>query len=300
MALVNTRTSLWPARWPAIALDWCIEKVENSKPEDQAKVKANLPCIDCPESSRCLNAKRLELGALLFDREFMTRPRSSESSLFPMELFEPMLLRNEAQVKWWRKPYGVEERYGICQAWDLAWSERIGGDYLVCMTGLIDRKTAVRRVLEIERWQRVSFDDQIKLIEAKWSAFGPDLVVIEGDAAQKIWTQHLGRNSAVPVLAHNATSKRDFQTGVPGLLIKLEQGKWAFPYARDTHQWAEMDNFLAEAEAFGWVDGKLEGVGEHDDTVMCFWHMDWGLDRLSMIPLNRPKKPRDSGRGAYI
>ncbi len=37
---------------------------------------------------------------------------------------------------------------------------------------------------------------------------------------------------------------------------------------------------LAEFEAFGWNDGKLEGVGEHDDTVMCFWHLNWAIDKL--------------------
>jgi hypothetical protein len=42
---------------------------------------------------------------------------------------------------------------------------------------------------------------------------------------------------------------------------------------------------LSELEAFGWVDGKLEGVGEHDDTVMALWHLKWGIDTMVVGPV---------------
>lgn len=276
----NTRTSLWPDRWPAIALQECIDKVEAAPVDQQAEVKWNLPCVDCPKNQACLNAKRKELGTLIYGREINTNPRSSESSLFPYEMFVPMLLDDESFVPYYNKPYSIESRYGVCSAWDLAWSEKSGGDYLVKMTGLIDRQTGKKRILDIGRWQRISFDDQIQLMGSEWAMFKDDLVVIESDAAQTIWYQHLERNSSVPVMPHNASQKKDFASGVPKLLIELEQQKWQFPYERGSHHHENMEIFLAEAEAFGWVDDKLEGVGEHDDTVMCWWHLSWGLDKL--------------------
>jgi hypothetical protein len=295
---VNTRTALWPDRWPAIALQECIDLVEAAPPEKRAEVKFGLPCAECDQKTRCLNAKRKELGPLLYDREILTRPRSSESSLFPMELFEPMLDGQQALVRNWRPPFSWEHHFAVAQGWDLAWSEKIGGDYLVCMTGVIDRRNGQKQMLDIERWQRVSFDDQVKLMAAKWALFGADLVVIESDAAQVIWAKHVGRNTAVPVLPHAAGGKGDFATGVPGLLITLENKKWTFPYARGTYHREEMDNFLAEAEAFGWVDGKLQGVGEHDDTVMAWWHLDWALNRLV---LEAPRTQRRGNQpGKYI
>ena len=278
--VTNTRISLWPERWPAVALQTCIDTIEAAPPEKQVEVKYELPCQVCPENTSCLNAKRKELGSLMYDREILTRPRSSESSLFPRELFEPLLSRTECCVPFWHKPFSLEHEYAVVQAWDLAWSEKIGGDWLVCMTAYVHKVTGRRHLLDIERWQRKTFAEQIKLIEAKWGVYAADLVVIEGDAAQKIWKQEVARNTAVPVLSHDAGGeKHNLAVGVPGLLILLENRKWEFPYAPGYHR-EEVDTFLTEAEAFGWVDGHLQGVGEHDDTVMCFWHLNWGIDRF--------------------
>lgn len=281
---VNTRTSLWPTRWPAIALQECIDEVEAADVKDQAKVKFNLPCADCDKSSACLNAKRKELGPLLYDREIITKPRSSESSLFPMELMQPMLWPELSLVPYWHKPFSMEHHYRVVQAWDLAWSEKIGGDYLVSMTASIDLRTGQRRLLDLQRWTKISFEDQINLIEAKWQIYQADLVVIESDAAQSIWTQKVKTTTAVPVVPHSAGGKTDLASGIPSLLIMLENEKWEFPYQVGSDKHDEMQNFMAEMEAFGWVDGKLQGVGEHDDTVMCWYHLNWGLTKFALSP----------------
>jgi phage terminase large subunit-like protein len=277
--IVNTRTSLWPDRWPAIAKQVCIDTVEAAPVALQSQVKWELPCADCELNTACLNAKRKEIGSLMYDREILTQPRSSESTLFPRTLIDPMLLRGEPLSTHYFKPFTFEHEYVICQAWDLAWSERTGGDFLVCMTGVIHRNSGRRRLLDIQRWQRISFDDQIKMIEDRWQWFNAEAVVIESDAAQQIWAQHVGRNTAVPVVPHTAGDKSKLATGVPGLLILFENRKWEFPFGPGYHH-EEVETFLSELEAFGWNDGKLEGVGEHDDTVMCFWHLNWLMDKM--------------------
>lgn len=276
---VNTRTSLWPERWPVIALQECIDKVEAAPPEEQAEVKFNLPCRTCEKNSACLSAKRKEIGPLLYDREILTKARSSESSLFPERLFAPLLVEGQPLQAFWHKPFSLEHHYKVVQAWDLAWSEKLGGDWLVCMTARVDLRTGERYLLDIERWQRVSFQEQTNLIVAKWQLFKADMVVIETDAAQQIWAKHVGETTPVPVARHTGATKRDFAVGVPGLLIKLENRKWRFPHLEGSYHWEELNTFFSEIEAFGWVDGSLEGVGEHDDTVMAWWHLDWGIDQ---------------------
>ena len=295
--VTNTRTSLWPDRWPAIALQECIDKVEAAPPELQSEVKFDLPCMTCEKNTACLNAKRKELGPLMYDREILTKPRSSESTLFPMTLFEPMLMRRENCVPFWHKPFSLEHEYAVVQAWDVAWSEKIGGDWLVCMTAYVHRVTGRRHLLDVQRWQRLTFTEQCALIEARWGAFKSDLVVIEGDAAQQVWRQHMTATTSVPVMSHTAGGKTDLATGVPGLLILLENRKWEFPYAQGYHR-EEMDTFLAECEAFGWVDGKLQGVGEHDDTVMAFWHLNWGIDKF--LAMGTSEQHRGNQDGEYI
>jgi hypothetical protein len=292
---VNTRTSLWPERWPAIAKQSCIDEVEAAQPELQSATKYNLPCATCELAAACLNAKHKELGTLLYDREILTRPRSSESSLFPRELMEPMLDPNATLVQAWTKPGDRKGEFQVAQAWDLAWSERIGGDYLVCMTAAVDQVTGQTQLLQLERWQRLSFDEQCLLIEAKWRQYAADVVVIESDAAQAIWAQHMAATTPVPVLKHDAGGKTDQQHGVrggkknlehgvPGMLIAFQNRKWTFPHRRGSWCFEEVENLLTELEAFGWSEGKLQGVGEHDDTVMAMWHLWWAVNTVLLRP----------------
>jgi hypothetical protein len=278
--VVNTRSALWPERWPAIALQECVDKVEASPPELQSQVKFDLPCKACPKNTACLNAKRKELGPLMYDREILTKPRSSESSLFPYELFAPMLMRDQSLIGTWVAPYPTGDEFAIVQAWDFAWSEKVGGDWLVCMTGYVHLTSGRRHLIDVQRWQRLTFDEQCELIARKHYQARSDLVVLEGDAAQSIYKKHMAATTPVPVVQHNAgDGKNSLAKGVPALLILLENRKWEFPYAPGYHR-EELDVFLAEMEAFGWVDGKLQGVGEHDDTVMAFWHLNWGMDQF--------------------
>jgi hypothetical protein len=278
-AKVNTRTALWTERWPAIALQACIDEVEKAPPEDRARVKRELPCQDCPKNTACLNAKRKEIGPLLYDREILTKPRSSESSLFPREMFDPMLNPNRSMTPFYVKSSGLERYEFVVSGWDLAWSEKVGGDHLVRSTGVVDLRNGRKRLINIHRYpQGLTYTQQCTLIAADHQKFREDVVVIEADAAQVIWAQTLENTTTVPVLRHAAgDDKRDLATGVPGLLIDFDSQRWDFPYMEDGLGYDEMESLLTEFEAFGWVDGKLEGVGEHDDMVMAYWHMWWGM-----------------------
>lgn len=292
----NTRHSLWEDRWPAIALQECIDKVEEAPDELKVEVKRGLPCAECSEQSRCLNAKRKELGSLMYSREIQTDPRTSDSSLFPADLIGPMKNRGDTLVPFWRKPFSREHEYAVVQAWDLAWSERTGGDWLVFMCAMVHLPTGQKRLLDVQRWQAMSFPQQIELIKAKYSKYDTDLVVIEADAAQSIWSQQVTLSSDVPVLPHTSGGKGSFEMGVPSLIIQFENRKWEFPNQHDSYHQSELETFFTELEAFGWVDGKLQGVGEHDDTVMCFWHLNWGLMKFTRESMSEQYRGVQDGR----
>lgn len=294
---VNTRNALWETRWPAIALQECVDTVEAAPPEQQAETKRSLPCSDCPENTRCLNAKRKEIGPLLFDREILTRPRAAESSLFPRDLMAPMLDEAAELVPHYRKPLGAEHRLIVVSGWDLAWSEKTGGDYLVRVTALADRFTGRFRLLDIYRDRGLRFTAQKQRIVADHGRYAEDLVVIEADAAQVIWTQQLEEETSVPVLRHYAAgSKRDLHVGVPSLLIDFANRRWEIPHRPHGRGYDEVETLLDELEAFGWTDGKLEGSGEHDDTVMALWHCQWGL-RMMLSGFGEHHYGVQDGRG---
>lgn len=293
---VNTRTSLWPDRWPAVALQECIDRVEAADPRDQAEVKRNLPCQECPEKTRCLNAKSKELGSLLYGRELLTKPRSHESSLFPRELFAPMLDASLSMERTYWKPDWEHHLYSVCSGWDLAWSEKVGGDYLVKTTAVLNRRTLKRRLLEQRRWQGLTFPQQCALISSEHRKFNDDLVVLESDAMQKVYLQTLGETTDVPVMGHDMGNKQDLSEGMPSMLIEFDNRKWQFPFREDSYGYDQMQTLLSEFEAFGWVDGKLQGVGEHDDCVASFWHCSWGLKMLASGMIRERHVGMQSGR----
>lgn len=304
-----TLQALWQDRWPTIALPECVARVDAAAPDARHQVRMGLPCDqggpnpepgvdDCPAAGRCLTAKRKAMGSLLFDRENLTRPRSSASSMFPRELWEPCLDRHDDLVPHYNKPFGHSMRLGVASAWDVAWSERTGGDYVVKMTGVIDRETGKRRIVDILRVKGLTFAQQKELTVAEWRKYHDDVVVVESNAAQVLYAQELER-TPVPVLRHPMQKKGDLEKGIPRLVVQLEARKWELPY-RDGgfhHEHAEV--FLAECEAFGWNNGKLEGVGEHDDTVAAWHHLAWALDRL-VAPETPGRARSPQASAAYI
>lgn len=297
VAPVNTRYSLWPERWPAIALQECIDRVESAPPELRAEVKRDLPCKTCPEAPRCLNAKRKEIGALMYSQEILTDPRSDEASLFSSTVLEPLKMPTESLVPFWRPPFSREHEYVVVQAWDIAWSERVGGDWLAFMCGYVHLPSGQRRILDIERWQQKSFGQQIELIKAKHAQFAADLVVVESNAAQVVWKQQVAATSSVPVVAHAVGGeKTSLANGVPSILLYMENRKYEFPTMEGSYHSEMMDAFLSELEAFGWNDGKLEGIGEHDDLVMAFWHLHWGMTRYTREGMTEYHRGVQDGR----
>lgn len=276
---VNSRVSLWPGRWPAIAVQACIDQVEEAPLLARAEVKRNLPCKACVKNTACLVAKQKEQGPLLYGREFLTEPRSQEASLFPRALMAPMLDPSAGCLPHYLKAPGRERIEWVVSAWDLAWSEKIGGDYLVKITGMLDLRTRRKRVLDIRRWQGLTYPQQCQLIVQQQQLYHDDAVIIESDAAQVIWAQTLEAQSGIPVLRHAAgDDKQSLTIGVPALLIDFSLRRWSFPYRQGAERFDEVENLLVELGAFGYNNGKLEGVGEHDDTVMALWHLWWGLN----------------------
>lgn len=293
--------ALWPGKRPTIARQACVDFMAGRPMSDEIF----LPCggdgdlLDqegCPENLRCLVAKRKEVGPLLYDREFGTTPRSSTSSLFPRERMEPNLVYDASLLPSYRTS---NPKFWVVNGWDIAWSERTGGDYLAKWSAVINRRTGKKRSLDINRWRALSFREQVSLIQHEHRLYGANLTVIEEAGAQSVWVQEsnvpaqaqpdpdldpryvelVGALSDIRVVGHSAGPKRDFILGVPGLILDLEGRRWQIPMQPDSYHHEEVENFLIECEAFGWNEDKLEGVGEHDDTVMAWWHCNWGLDQ---------------------
>jgi len=259
--MLDGKEALWPERWPIRAIPDC-----------------DFDCPNCPKQLACLIGKRKEVGPLVFDREFMCNPRSSISSLFPLERFEPMLnskLQFTSTTSNW--PRQLRDEFVISTGWDFALSESAAADYTAKFTVAMHRGTMKRQILEIRRWKGISFERQLSEIKNSYSRFGEDVIVLETVLFQRLYKNWITARGNLPVIGHETGSEKgSLETGVPSLVLALEQLKYVIPYAPGLTR-EMVDIWLAECMAFGWVNDKLQGVGEHDDTVISWWLSELGL-----------------------
>ena len=83
--------------------------------------------------------------------------------------------------------------------------------------------------------------------------------------------------------------KSDLQQGIPSLKVGLAAGLWNRSLAAgDAESAAYATVFRTEAHAFGWKDGKVQGVGEHDDTIVSWWLADRAARLFEAFMMARP------------
>lgn len=265
-------------------------------------------------SAERLNSTRKELAnALRFSREYLCQPISDESSLFPNYLFEAPGIK---------QPYSLglpgevwEEKGAIVYAGvDLALSSSASADYFVFFA-LAVLPNGDRYIVDIVRRKGLGFQAQLDLIISLSKKYAAGLVFCEANQYQRVVTDEVIRTSDVPIKAFYTTGKRKvtslrlgmsqtysaaknaFDQGVPSLRMLFENGKIKIPYAPDSRP--IIDQWIAEMRSFGWADGKLQGVGSHDDTVMAMWIADHAARVGSVSFSFGNEEDEDAGNLAY-
>ena len=254
--------ALWEERYPLVALpETCNEICET--------------CQAFIDGLGCLLQKKLDIGPIAYDKEFLSKPRSNISSLFPSWLMEQNYDMHAVMVQTYSGTWET------VTGWDIARSEKIGADFLVGFTLGYDKATRMRHVLNITREKGISFSDQLKMIAEHYARYHDKFIIIEADMNQDLWVEQ-GKDiyPGLPVYPHfTKGAKKDLQNGVPSLLIPLTNHLYTIPRG-DDHSKLMTDIWLGEALSFGWEDDKLEGVGEHDDTIIAWWKAEIGIKRL--------------------
>jgi hypothetical protein len=218
-----------------------------------------------------LEQKKREIGTVAFTREIMVQPINDEMAIFPSDLFPPLFnktlcIRPNRST---RRALGIE--HSVFMGVDIARSANVGADYFVIfVVGKDDHGNIF--ILDIIRRKGLQFRNQIALIESVSKFYDPQLVFIESNAAQQVLSDEVRRTTRVPVkeFVTTAQNKYPLDKGVPGLRILMENGKVFIPRGDDrsiglTNAW------MFEMQQFGFMDGKLQGIGAHDDQVMAFW-----------------------------
>lgn len=220
-------------------------------------------------SLKKLYDKRKEIGPLSFAREILCQPISDDISIFPSHLFPPCfdeklcmrMRREEIKQRGWITYMGV----------DIARSSSVGADFFVIFV-IARTPTGEHVIMDIRRSKGLPFRRQLDEIQIAAELYDPALIFIESNAMQQIYTSEMRRETDLPVkeFVTLATNKYPLDKGVPGLRILLEGQKIIIPRGDEISRKLG-DIWIDECTQFGFVDGKLQGIGEHDDTVMAWW-----------------------------
>jgi hypothetical protein len=216
-----------------------------------------------------LYEKKEEIGSVSFAREILCEPITDDLAIFPSYLFPPCF---DNTLKLRPTLPEIESRgLAVSMGVDIARSASVGADYFVIFLQGKDPQGS-RYLIDIQSWKGISFNEQLQHIEIAYRRYMPGLVFIEANAMQQVWSDELRRTTDVPVkeFVTLASNKYPLDKGVPSLRILLENRKIIIPRG-DAYSVKVTDEWIEQATQFGYIDGKLQGIGEHDDQVMAWW-----------------------------
>jgi hypothetical protein len=227
-------------------------------------------------SKERLLRRRQEIGSIRFTREFQCQPIADDMSLFPMHLFytgdtqQPLVKLGMPKEFWDR--LGVTPFIGV----DFALSTSVEADYTVIWTMGLD-KFGNRWIMDIMREKGLGFQEQLALINTAGKKYDPALIFLEANQMQRIFGDELIRTTDLPIKKFmTGAEKNTLDKGVPSLRVLLENGKFRIPRG-DKRSVELTDVWINEMRSMTWVDGKIQGVGAHDDTPMACWICDQAI-----------------------
>ncbi len=224
-------------------------------------------------SAAKLEAKKAEIGTIRFTREFQCEPIGDDMSLFPGYLFrgetvEQHTMKLGMPAKHW-DGLGITRYMGV----DFALSSSVKADYTVIWVMGLDRM-GNRWIIDIVREHGLPYQEQQSKIQEIARKYKPALIFLEANQMQRIFGDELIRKTDLPIKKFiTGVQKNSLEVGVPSLRILLENKKFRIPRG-DEHSIELTNIWINEMRSFTWNEGKLQGVGGHDDTVMACWICD--------------------------
>lgn len=224
-----------------------------------------------------LELKQRHVGNLIFSREFLCKPVTNDSSLFPMSLlqraFEGMEhIRLVENIE----AFPIKLNMVVTGA-DFSISSKVGSDWTSFITfGQDDFRN--RYLLNMYHEKGVGFYDQVAKLKTIGNNFKPDLMLLENNQFQEIYSQVMKQESSLPIKPLTTTrSKSDLYAGIPGLVLMFEQGRIKLPRG-DQYSINMTNKFVNEFNHIGWTEKGIKGIGEHDDIVFSTWFCMKGFD----------------------
>jgi len=220
-------------------------------------------------------------GTLIFSREYLVRPVTDDSTIFPWEILQKSFIGMES-VTYVQNIYSYPIRFKkVCVGCDFAKSGNIGADYTVYAVCGMDAMNNYH-IIHIWRKKGASHNEQIAELTRINNNFKPDRVILETNGFQEVMLE-LAKQNGIKAEGHVTTghNKKDMYEGVPALAILFERGQMRMPRG-DEKSRATTDLICSEFNSITFTDkGKLQASSEHDDTVMAIFFAIRSLTNVS-------------------
>lgn len=216
-------------------------------------------------SRAMLDQKKREVGSTRFTREYLCIPISDANSLFPDYILSENY-RPDLELVTEMTP-SLRNEYQLYTGVDLALSATVGADFTVITTIGVD-KFKNYRLFDIRRFKGRTMTEQLHEIEDVYRTYRSNVIYIEDNQFQRVFADELTRRTDIPVTGFTTTAhnKNSLERGVPSLQILFENKKFLIP--RKTERCRRVtDELMGELKCFTFVDGKLQGLGSHDDCL---------------------------------
>jgi hypothetical protein len=172
---------------------------------------------------------------------------------------------------------------------DFAMSASAEADFTVIFTIALD-ENGVRWIVDIQRGKGWGYQEQLDRIKEVYAKYLPDVIHAEANQMQRIFTDEVVRETDIPIrkfftsgvmprqpwrrgMTQLTMGKHHIDRGVPSMRMSLENRKWRIPRG-DAKSIEITDIWIGEMMAMGWLNGRVNSVGDHDDTVMACWMAD--------------------------
>lgn len=217
-----------------------------------------------------IKTKRIELGSIVFAREYLVIPISDNSTIFPYEYLRRSTVGMDKVSFADSIEFFPFELQRVVVGCDFAVSGNIGADYTVYSVWGIDHSNDFY-LINYFRAKGMSHNEQVDKIVLFNRLYKPDKIVCEANGFQGILSA-LARERGLSNIEQFTTTegnKKDLYSGLPSLSAMFERGQIKVPYKEgDTRQKVELMFSEFASVTFRSDKGKLEASSGHDDIVM--------------------------------
>ena len=244
-----------------------------------------------------MGSVRKQYDALSWSREFLCKPLSSSTKIFPYELVSKCFDFNAPFTE------GAIDRRTYYMGADFALSGEAQSDYTVIT--ILEKNEETVRVVNIERYKGMSYQAQKARIVQMYNDYRCVKITADAGSFGKAFIQDL-RNDSLNVQEFRFTqlSKQDMITNLRNF---FEQKKIIINKNEDDIRTKQVTDILVkELSSFGVMYDekkmtvKFQGLGEHDDTVMSLGLACYGARGFGEVCLEVRRSSVRGSKGIFL